>query len=69
MTERIHPGRRSRNQIARHSLVEARDHGLARRHLLKLMHLAERHRCQCGEDVPHRHVCAYPDVVRALDSS
>ncbi|GHE97700.1 hypothetical protein GCM10017786_33100 [Amycolatopsis deserti] len=67
MTEQTLPGRRNRNQATRLALAEARQRGLARRHLRKLMRLAHDQPCRCGE--VHRHVCSYPDVVRALDST
>ncbi|MEU0510256.1 hypothetical protein [Amycolatopsis sp. NPDC006125] len=65
MTEQTLPGRRTRNQALRPVMGEARERGLAQRHLRKLMRLAREQPCRCGD--VHRHACAYPDVVRALD--
>ncbi|UQS22241.1 hypothetical protein L1857_05095 [Amycolatopsis thermalba] len=65
MTEQTLPGRRTRNQTTHLALAEAREHGLARRHLRKLMRLAHNKPCHCTE--VHRHTCSYPDVVHALN--
>ena len=66
MTEQTLPGRRIRNQATHLALAEARERGLARRHLRKPMRLADQHLCHCGE--VHRHTCSYADVMRTLDS-
>lgn len=49
MTEGPAPGRRARNRAARAAFASARNHGLVRRHALKLQHLAER---RAEEDAP-----------------
>ncbi|MDQ0377676.1 hypothetical protein [Amycolatopsis thermophila] len=66
MTEQTLPGRRGRNQTTRLAFDEARGHGLARRHLRKLMRLARHNPCRCPE--VHRHTCSYGDVLRTLQS-
>jgi hypothetical protein len=67
MTEQTLTGRRTRNQTSRLALDEARAHGLAQRHLRKLMRLARNRTCDCPD--VHRHSCSYADVLRHLESS
>jgi hypothetical protein len=72
MTEPTTMGRRARNRLIRIELDEARSHGLARRHVMKLRHLADAadaQTCQCEEQAVHRHACSYDDVIGLLSAS
>ncbi|NIH82823.1 hypothetical protein [Amycolatopsis viridis] len=67
MTGRTVSHRRTSNRATRPAFDEAREHGLARRHLRKLIRLAQNNPCRCRG--VHRHACSSVDVVHALDSA
>ncbi|NIH85827.1 hypothetical protein [Amycolatopsis granulosa] len=66
MTGQTISRRRTSNQATRPAFDDARQHGLAQRHLRKLIRVAQDNPCRCGG--VHRHTCSYGDVVHALDS-
>jgi hypothetical protein len=73
MTEPTTLDRRARN-LVRLELDDARDHGLGRRHAMKLRRLAEAGAapgCRCDEQHPllHRHACSYDDVISLLSAT
>ncbi|GAB3008885.1 hypothetical protein GCM10017788_52480 [Amycolatopsis acidiphila] len=71
MTEPSIMGRRAQNRLVRLELNEARSHGIAQRHALKLRRLraAVGESCQCEVQSVHRHACSYDDVICLLSAS
>lgn len=71
MTELSAVGRRAQNRLIRLELNEARSHGVARRHVIKLSRLAAAaaENCRCDQQSVHRHVCSYDDVIGLLSAS